>query len=352
VEILKMTIARRAVLFAAALGLNATLAFPAASQTLTPIRFTLDFKFQGIHAWYYVAREKGYFRAEGLDVTIDQGEGSAATITRIMTGAYDAGFGDINAIIQQAAQKPGEQPTMVYQIYSRPPFVLVAKADGPIKTVKDVEGQTLGGPAGSATLRLFPSFAKRNGIDAGKVKMLNMAPNLQEQMLIQGQVAGSLVFNVTSYMNLVQQRLDPDKDFRWFNYGDYGLDLYSNGLMVSPKLLKENPKAVAGLVKAINRSIKEVIANPDEGIATLLKVEPLLNGSIEKQRIAYALKNLMTSPENAEIGFGDLKDHRLARSIDIMAEAYELPKKPLVTEIFNRSFLPPKDDRQIAPKTN
>jgi NitT/TauT family transport system substrate-binding protein len=235
VETTKMKIARRTVLLIAALSLNAALAFPAASQTLTPIRFTLDFKFQGIHAWYYVAREKGYFRAEGLDVTIDQGEGSAATITRIMTGAYDAGFGDINAIIQQAAQKPGEQPTMVYQIYSRPPFVLVTKADGPIKTVKDVEGQTLGGPAGSATLRLFPSFAKRNGIDASKVQMLNMAPNLQEQMLIQGQVAGSLVFNVTSYMNLVQQRLDPDKDFRWFNYGDYGLDLYSNGLMVSPK---------------------------------------------------------------------------------------------------------------------
>jgi NitT/TauT family transport system substrate-binding protein len=131
-----MQIARRAAHLGAALGLIALFAFPAASQSLTPIRFTLDFKFQGIHAWYYVARDKGYFKAEGLDVAIDQGEGSAATITRIMSGAYDAGFGDINAIIQQAAQKPGEQPVMVYQIYSRPPFVLVTKADGPIKSVK------------------------------------------------------------------------------------------------------------------------------------------------------------------------------------------------------------------------
>jgi NitT/TauT family transport system substrate-binding protein len=95
-----------------------------------------------------------------------------------------------------------------------------------------------------------------------------------------------------------------------------------------------------------------VLANPDEGIATLLKVEPLLNGNIEKQRIAYALKNLMTSPENADIGFGDLKDDRLARSVGVIVEAYELPRKPAVGEIFNRSFLPPKSERHIEAKVN
>ena len=331
----------------AGLGLAAVTSLPAASQTLTPIKFTLDFKFQGIHAWYYVAKEKGYFKDEGIDITIDQGEGSAATITRIMSGAYDAGFGDINAIIQQAANKPGEQPVMVYQIYNRPPFVIVTKANGPIKTVKDLEGKKLGGPAGSATLRLFPNFAKANGIDTSKISMLNMAPNLQEQMLLRGDVAASAVFSATSYMNLVAQRVDPEKDIRWFYYSDYGVDLYSNGVMVSPQLLKEKPQAVAGLVRAVHRAVRDCLARPDPCIDNLATHEALINKDIEKRRLVYTVKSLMLTPEAAEIGLGDVKDERMTRAIAQLNESYGLPRNPAASEVFNRRFLPAKADRLV-----
>ncbi len=81
-----------------------------------------------------------------------------------------------------------------------------------------------------------------------------MAPNLQEPMLIRGDIDGAFVFTITSWFNLIANRQDPANDYNWFQFEDYGMDLYSNGLMVSRALLTDNPEAVAGLVRAVNRA--------------------------------------------------------------------------------------------------
>lgn len=338
------------ILFGAAFAMLAGIS-PAMAQ-MTDIKFTLGWKTQGSDAPFLVALNEGYFEEEGLNVTIDQGEGSAATITRIMSGAYDAGFGDINAIIQNASARPGEAPVMVFQMWNRPPFAIAVPKELGITSPADLEGKTLGGAQGTPTTRLFPVFARLNGIDQDTIKYESLAPNLQEPMLIRGDIDGAFTFTVSSWFNLIANRKDPEADFDWLQYEDYGMDLYSNGMMVSRAMLEENPEAVAGLVRAVTRATMEITKDQDVAVEAIMAFDNLVDPELERARLEFALTKLMNAPETTETGIGDLVDERLTRSIAIIAEGYELEVLPVASDIFDRSFLPPLEERTFEVTIN
>jgi NitT/TauT family transport system substrate-binding protein len=318
----------------------------------TTIKFKLGWTTQGSDAGFFYAKDNGYFKEEGLNVVIDKGNGSGATVTHIMSGAYDAGFGDVNAIIQNASTKPEEAPVMVYMIWNQPPFAIVTKNSSGIKTIKDFEGHTLGGAQGTPTTRLLPVFVQKNKLEGEKIKLSNMAPNLQEPMLIKGDIDAALVFNITSYFNLVLNKQDPDKDYKWFSFGDYGMDLYSNGVMVSKKLIASNPKAVAGLVRAINKGMIAVAKDQNAGIKAALNFDNQIDADVEKRRLQYSFDKLIVSAEMKDIGVGDVKDERMTRAIGIIVEGYQLARAPTAAEIFSRQFLPPRAERELKYTAN
>jgi len=321
----------------------ASLALPAGAQTA--VKMVLNWKYEGAQAWFFLAQDKGYFKAEGLDVTIDQGEGSAASIPKVAAGAYQAGFGDMNALIDLASKRPDDAPVGVYMLYNTPPFALVVKSDSPIRTPKDLEGKTLGGPANDGALKLFPAFARLAKIDASKVSITHMAPNLREQMLARGQIDAAFGYVTTVSFSAKAMGLDPAKDLRFIRYGDHGMDLYANTVFFARGFVAEKPEAVRGFVKALNRAIGDVVANPDAGIDAVMKREPLLKREVEKEKLLATLRNDMSHPEIVRIGLGDIDPQRMKRAIDIVVDANQLPRTPAVEEVFNRAFLPARDQR-------
>src|ERR1700730_3967706 len=288
----------------AALVLALAAGFSGEAAAQTRLKMVLNWKYQGPQGFFFVAEDKGYFKAEGLDVTIDQGDGSATPIPKVASGTYDIGFGDINALIDFAAKRPEEAPIAVYVMFNRPPFTIAVKAGSPIKTPKDFEGRTIGGAANDGALKLFPALCKSAKIDCTKVNITNMQPNLREQMLMQGQVDG-VVGYVNSIRFSAKLRGVEEKQLRYINYGDYGMDLYSNAAIVSKKLVKEKPEAVRGLVRAINKGIVDSLKDIDASVAAVAKREPLIKVPVERERFEATLKDEMNHPELAEIALGD-----------------------------------------------
>ena len=173
-----------------AVGLAATV-ITASAQADTSLQFALDWKFEGPSAPYFLAIDNGHFKAAGLEVEISPGKGSLDAIPKVATGAFPVGFADINSLIKFLDQNPGAPVTAVMMVYDKPPFAVVGRKSQGISGPGDLEGSVLGAPPPDGAWAQFPSFAKANNIDVGKIKVEPVGFPTREPMLAEGKVIRS-----------------------------------------------------------------------------------------------------------------------------------------------------------------
>ena len=249
------------------------LATPASAQT--KLKLVLNWKYQGPQGMFFLAEDRGYYKAEGLEVTLDQGNGSGAAVPLVANGTYDAGFGDINALIELAAKKPEDAPIAVYVMFNQPPFTVAVKAESAIKSPKDFKGKTLGVWFGGNEYPFLAWMAKlglkTDGSPDG-VKVIKQGFNVDPLLQKQADCISTMTYN--EYWQVIDGGFKPSQ-LVVFKYEDEGVATLEDGLYATEARLKD-PAFVgkmARFVKASMRGWDYARKNPDDAAQVVLAAD-------------------------------------------------------------------------------
>ena len=334
---------RRAILLAAA----ASLAAPGIARAQTArFRFNLGWRVEASAAGYLLAAERGYYREEGLDVVIDTGNGSAGAITQVAGGAYDGASADFASLIQHNLANPGRRLVAAAIQYDKNPNALIVRADGPIRTPRDVIGKRIAGQPFNASRALFPIFARAQGIPVDSVQWQSVDPALGNQLFIRREVDAVAFFFFTGLINLQAAGLAQDQ-MRSFVYADYGLQGYGNAIVVNPALAQSNPRALAGFVRASTRGWLDCVVDAEAGGRAVKAREALADQALETARLRMITEGTMVTADTRANGWGAATPARIRATIEETITAFNLQGAMAPEEVFTDRFLAPSADRAL-----
>jgi NitT/TauT family transport system substrate-binding protein len=331
-----------------ATALLCTVNFVGLAHAQTPVKFQLDWRFEGPAALFLQSEAKGYYKAAGLNVSIDAGTGSSASVTRVASGAYDMGFTDMASIMEFHANNPDapNKPVAVMVVYNNTPAAVVALKKSGITKPADLSGKKLGAPVFDAGRKAFPIFEKSNKVS--NVAWTTMDPPLRETMLIRGDVDAITGFSFTSLLSLEARGVKAE-EVVMLPFADNGVKIYGNVIIASPKLIQENPAAVKAFLSAFTKGAKEVMANPAAAIEAVKARDGIINVPLETRRLQLAIDSVIASPDARREGFGQVDMARLTQMAAEVTQAYATKNPVNASAVWNGSMLPSKAELNVLP---
>ena len=289
---------------------------------------------QGRHTPYFIALDRGFYKEAGIELRIVPGRGSADGINRIAAGEASFAFGDAGALV--LARAKGATVKMVGVIYASSPFVIFSLKGTPIAGPKDLEGKTIAAPPTDGMRTMFPVFAKVAGIDADKVRWVDMPIEKKDQALLAREVDG-MTSGLQQRPLLSKSAAEKNLEVQTLRWGEFGFALYSNGLLVGDALIASDPALVKGFVAATMRGFAATFADVDAAVATMVRLHPTLDPAIVRAEIEIVRDMAMTEDAKRH-GIGWIDQATMQATVDAVADVFKVEKPP-VAELYSNDFI-------------
>jgi NitT/TauT family transport system substrate-binding protein len=313
-----------------AMSLAFALSLPVAAQD--KLQLQLNWFHLADHSPIYLAMKKGYYKEEGIDLTVLRGSGSADSAKKVDLGQADVGIADAPTVL--TAISKGANLKMVAVVYDKAGNNIFFRKSANIKTPKDLVGKKIAVPPADSHRVLWPAFAAINGIDPASVTLVNVKPEGKQAIVAAGEVDGSFDL-YTSYA--IWEKVLGKGEVGHLLWADYGLPIYGHTYFVNNDLLKKNPKLVERFLRATHKGWRDAKADPAASIDAMVEVVPGLDRNTLLATMPQIL-DLCVTERSAKNGLGWIEPELMQKTMDITF-ANNKPEKPLaVADVFTNQY--------------
>ena len=334
----------------AMLVILAAAAVPAHAE-IKNVKISLDWIVQGTHAPFFVAQDKGYFKAAGVTVdAIDKGNGATNVAVTVASGAYQYGWVDLPSMILFNAKNPSTPLIAVYVSFDQTPLAFITRKSAGIRTPADLDGKRIAGGPGTAVHDTASILFKAAHAENVKVSWVAVQPQLFGTMFKRGDVDGTGGFTNSNVPAILEMGFRMD-DLFVLKYSDFGADMYGLALVARKRFADENPETTRAVVRALNLATRDTIAAPQKALDLLKARDPMMKMDIEKVRLDLAL-DLTNTAHVASAGLSSVTPEKLGHTIDAVVAAYGLTGAPAPQSIYTDRYLPPAAERTVPKGAN